>query len=255
MAAVLTSIVQHLDQLLESSTYKDYGINGLQVDSGRSQIRTIACAVDSGLTVIEKAVEQSADLLIVHHGLFWGYAAALTGPLGSKVRLMMQKGCSLYASHLPLDGHLEFGNAAQIAKLLKATSIEGAYTHENKTIGVKSKWQSPLSLESISETLSLISGATRPPLVLSFGKREISSAAIITGSGGSLLGQVLASGVDLFITGEPKQELFYTLKEHGVNAIFAGHYATETFGVRALAHVLVERFRVDSIFIDEPTGI
>lgn len=255
MAAVLSSVVQHLDNLLSTSSYRDYGPNGLQIDGGRSQISTVAYAVDSGLSVLESAVAKSADLILVHHGLFWGKMPPLTGTLGAKVRLLMQKGCSLYASHLPLDGHIELGNAAQLAKLLEPTSLEGAYEHEGKTIGVKARWQAPISLDRVAEILSTIEGSSGSPLVLSFGKREISTAGIVTGSGGSLLDQVLASGVDLFITGEPKQELYHQLKEHGVSAVFAGHYATETFGVRALAHVLSERFRVDTIFINEPTGI
>jgi putative NIF3 family GTP cyclohydrolase 1 type 2 len=162
---------------------------------------------------------------------------------------------SLYAAHLPLDGHLELGNAAQIATALGGVNVKGFCEHRGRTVGVRCDLQRGASIEALAETLRALCSNGPQPLLLPFGSRDISSIAIVTGSGSSAISECSTSGIDLLISGEPKQEVYHRAKELQCSAIFIGHYASETFGVRALKRVLAERFRVETEWIDEPTGI
>jgi dinuclear metal center YbgI/SA1388 family protein len=255
MATTLQSLVTALDQLLDTRGYQDASLNGLQVDGGRTQVTTVAVAVDSGLSVLKAATEKGADLLIVHHGLFWGQAQCITSTFGEKIRQLISKGCSLYASHLPLDGHIELGNAAQIARALGLTGVEPFGVYSQRTIGCRGNFAQPTTLDDIASRMKEFPGALKEPLVIPAGKSTVSSVAIVTGSGCSLIDQAAAAGVDLFLSGEPKHGAYHDLQETKLSAIFAGHYCTETFGVRALAELLKDRFRVETIFIDQPSGI
>jgi dinuclear metal center YbgI/SA1388 family protein len=255
MAATLQSLVTSLDQVLDTRGFQDTSLNGLQVDGGRAQVATVAVAVDSGLSVLRAATEKGADLLIVHHGLFWGQAQPLTGVFGEKIRQLLTKGCSLYASHLPLDGHSELGNAVQLGQSIGLTGIEPFGLYGQRTIGCRGQFSEPAAIETIADRMKEFPGALTQPLVIPAGKTTIRSVAVVTGSGCSLIDQAAAAGVDLFLSGEPKHGAYHDLKEAKLSAVFAGHYCTETFGVRALATFLKERFRVETIFIDEPSGI
>lgn len=251
----LHTLTQYMDALLEPSKYQDYGLNGLQVDSGTAEVKTVAYAVDSGLSIIEKAIKAEAQLLIVHHGLLWGEPnLPVTGTYGKKVSQLIRAGTSLYASHLPLDGNLEVGNAAELLRLLKFGAIEPFSRHKGATIGAKGRIQKPIPLDEIVQTLTTLHNGYAP-FVLPFGKKNISTVGIATGSGGSALFECSELGIDLLISGEEKQQNYHEAKELGISAVFAGHYATETHGVRALANRLATQFGVKAIFIDEPTGI
>ena len=250
----IRDVTEFLNLLLEVDTYQDMALNGLQVDSGSANATKLGFAVDSGLSIMERAVELGCSLLVVHHGLFWGKCEALTGPMAKKIQLCMKKGLSLYAAHLPLDGHLDHGNAAEIAKGLDLQNVEGFVHYGPKTIGVRGTLPSKMPLAELSHKVAALC-KTPHPLVLPFGATEVSTVAIITGSGSSTLGDVAAAKIDVLISGEPKQEAYHRAKELECSAIFAGHYNTETFGVLALERVLVERFRVETVWIDEPTGI
>jgi dinuclear metal center YbgI/SA1388 family protein len=250
----LRQITAYLDILLPSGVYTDRSQNGLQVDAQNEDVKKIAVAVDSGLSVIEKAVELKAELLIVHHGLFWSTAELLSGPLGRKISKLMRNGCSLYASHLPLDGNMELGNAAQLAKLLNLKDISAWCLYAGSTIGAAGNIENPCSLEDIEKNIRRL-GSMGPFLTFPFGKKQIRSIGIVTGSGTSAIPVCAESKVDLLISGEPKQEAYHTAKELQVNVLFAGHYATETFGVKAVADRLKQEFSLETFFIDEPTGI
>lgn len=253
--ATLSEITSFLNQTLATEPCSDPSVDGLQVDAGKSEIKKIGYAVDSGLSIIESAVKKNLDLLLVHHGLFWrGTTEPLIGPFGQKIRLLIEGKCSLYASHLPLDGHPVLGNGAQLAKRLHMTNVMPYLKHSGVHVGVRGTFASPRALSSISETLSTLPGAVTP-LVLPFGKKEVQSCAIVTGAGGFALEECVQDGIDLLISGEPKQSVYHRAKEANISAIFAGHYATETVGVAAVAALLKEKFNVDVAFIDEPTGI
>jgi dinuclear metal center YbgI/SA1388 family protein len=244
-----------LDQTLEVNTYSDAATNGLQIESPQQSVSKIGFAVDSGLSIIQRAAALGCDMLVVHHGVLWGGCEPLTGPFGRKVNLCMVGGLSLYASHLPLDGHLEYGNGAQIAKKLGLRDMRGFASYGGRTIGVRGTLPEQIPIDVLAEKVGALCGNDVKPLVLPFGKRSISSVAIVTGSGSSTLAECASSGIDVLISGEPKQEVYHRAKELECSAIFAGHYATETFGVRALERVLAEHFRVETEWIDEPTGI
>jgi len=253
---LLHSLVQFLDALLLSGTEDAVAIdsarNGLQVESG-GDIKKVAFAVDSGASIIEKAIELEAQLLVVHHGLFWGQESAISGVFGRKIERLMKRGCSLYASHLPLDAHQEVGNNVELARFLNLERVKPAFSIKGCHIGATAHTHKARKLQEFVSKLATLRAA--PPLVLPFGKSEISTVGIITGSGAALLEQCPSLGIDLFISGEPKQSAYHLAKELQINAIFAGHYATETFGVRALQKKISKDFDIATIFIDEDTGI
>jgi dinuclear metal center YbgI/SA1388 family protein len=221
---------------------------------GSKTVSKVAVAVDSGESIIEKAIAAKAELLIVHHGLLWGHEQPITGAFGRKIRKLITGGCSLYASHLPLDGHPEVGNNALLAKFFEL-SIDSMFVMAGaKPIGVSAHSSVPRSLDFfLTKAKSLIGFG--PSLALPFGPTEIRRVGIISGSGSSELHVAAELGMDLLISGEPKQSAYHQCKELKINALFAGHYATETVGVRALGDLLEKQFGVASVFIDEPTGI
>ncbi len=251
--AQLHTVTRYLDSLLPPDLFEDRSLNGLQVDAGGSDVKRVALAVDAGESVILRAIDATADLLIVHHGLFWGAPAPLSGPLGAKIRSLVQKRCSLYASHLPLDAHLEVGNNAELGRAIGLAKIEAAFEHRGQKIGITGQC-TPHPLGFFTEKMSKVPGAITP-LALPFGKDRCASVGVITGAGAFALEEAAKLGLDLFITGEPRQEAFHLAKEFKINVIFAGHYATETFGVLALGRRIEKDLDIKTVFIDEPTGI
>ncbi len=252
--AQLNSIVTYLDSLLKPGEFQDYGFNGLQLESPRSDIRKVAFAVDAGMSVIEEAVAQDAHLLIVHHGIMWGKPEPICGPYGKKVELLLRSRCSLYASHLPLDAHSEVGNAFELGRFFELQNLESFFEHRGKTIGAKGRFSKARELAELIEKAKSMHGSSLP-LALPFGKNFIENVGIVTGSGSEALEACARAGFDLLISGEPKHEAYHRAKELGINALFTGHYASETFGVNALSRRLKRDFDVEIIFIDEPSGI
>ena len=252
--AQLTSIIGYVDNLLQPKLFNDSALNGLQVDAGEGTIRIVAYAVDAGLSVIERAIAEEAQLLIVHHGLFWGKVHPISGAFGEKIKILLKQRCSLYASHLPLDASLEVGNGVELARFFGLKQIEGFCEYNGKMVGAKGILEKPVELEYFTERAAGMVGLAGP-LVLPFGNREIRRVGIVTGSGAFAITPCQQEGLDLLISGEPKQEVYHQARELHMNALFLGHYATEIFGVRALAQRLEENFDVRTFFINEPTGI
>lgn len=257
----LHSLCTFLDSLLQPDSYVDFGINGLQVEASaglaNSAVSRIGFAVDSGMSVIERAIAEDCQLLVVHHGLFWGSVGPVTGIMASKVASLIRKNCSLYAAHLPLDGNHEVGNAFELARYLNLEECQGFMEYEGRTVGVRAICPRKRQIDDFLEPLSQIEGAVSP-VIMPFGSKDIRSVAIVTGSGSSaipLCNQPGGEQIDLLISGEPKHESYHQAKEHKVNAIFAGHYATETFGIRALKSKLESTFDIETVYISEPTGI
>ncbi len=250
------TLVEFLNNELNTPQFRDVAYNGLQIESGNSEVSSIAFAVDAGYSVMEEALTRRCQLLVVHHGILWGKAEPIVGPWARKLHLCLSKGLSLYAAHLPLDGHTALGNAAVIAReLLDADEIASAFEYQGAGIGVSARLKQPMDLQAVVEKLKQCPGAQARPLVLPFGKASISRIGIATGSATFMIPEASRMGLDLFITGEPKQEAYHVAKELGVSVVCMGHYASETFGVRALQRVLTERFGVKTEWIDEPTGI
>jgi dinuclear metal center YbgI/SA1388 family protein len=262
--AQLTHLVQYLDGLLETATYRDSSLNGLQVETSSREISRAAFAVDAAESTIRKAATFGAKLLVVHHGLYWTGGKESTGPLtgvlARRVELLMQNGISLYVSHLPLDGNMTLGNNVELARYFGAERLEPFCEFSGSFIGCKGVLPSPRPLEElVSRGKELVKGtrseASGLPLLLAFGPKVVSSIGFVSGSGSLALGHAKDAGLDLLISGESKHEAYHSAQELGLNALFCGHYRTETFGVAALQRRLEKEFNLSTLFIDEDSGI
>lgn len=245
-------LVHWLDDYLDVHGYEDASLNGLQVE-GRAEVTKVAVAVDASLATFEQAADMGADLLIVHHGLFWGQAKAIVGPHARRVRFLLEKGLGLYAAHIPLDAHKEVGNNWGLARLLGLDDLADFAVWKGKPIGVKGVFPTPVTLRDLADRIEKELGES--VLVHAGGPIEVGSLGIV--SGGAAWDVVTAAdeGLDAFLTGEPKHEVFPEPFERGVNALFAGHYMTETVGVNLLARELHERFDLATEFVLLPTGL
>ena len=245
-------LVVWLDDYLAIHDYDDPSLNGLQVE-GRDEVSKVAVAVDSSVTTFEQASLTGADMLIVHHGLFWGKPLAVTGMHKRRVAYLLEHEISLYAAHIPLDAHKEVGNNWGLARILGMSDLEDFGTWKGKPIGVKGTFPNKLSLRDLADLLEKELGEA--VLVHAGGELEIGSLGII--SGGAAWDVVTAANesLDAFLTGEPKHEVFYEAFERGVNALYAGHYMTETVGVNLLADKLRDEFGLATEFILLPTGL
>lgn len=251
--AKLEKIVKFLNDYLEIDSIKDSCWNGLQFE-GKSEVKKIVYAVDAGVETFKKAASIRADLILVHHGHFWtNQNPSYTGWSKKRLDILIKNKMSLYACHLPLDRHKVVGNNAQILKLIGAKITGEFLFHSGKNVGWIGKLQKPLGINLVEKLLS--SKINADCKVLSFGKEKIKTAAVCSGGGGyGGFYEAMEAGVDLYITGDAI-EIFYTAKDSGMNVIFAGHHATETIGLKALKTVVDKKFKVNSIFIDLPTGL
>ena len=244
-------LVEYLDTYLNTKAIADASQNGLQAD-GPAVAEKAAFAVDGSLASIEAAVKEHADILIVHHGIFWDRPARATGPLYKRLKALFDGNCALYASHLPLDLHAESGNNAVIAKKLGIESAVPFGNYHGTLIGFGGSLPAALECGALTEKLSGIMSS--PCRVIDTG-RPCSRVAIVSGGGASLLEEAAEEGYDTFITGESSHSSYHYALELGVNLIFGGHYATERFGVMALMNHIKDRFGIQTVFIDIPTGM
>jgi dinuclear metal center YbgI/SA1388 family protein len=250
--ASLHEITDYLARELSIAEIPDYpgALNGLQIEND-GEVGKIVAAVDASLPVFEKAIAEGADLLLVHHGMFWQGAQPVTGPVYKKLRLALDAGMALYSVHIPLDVHPQWGNNAQLASRLGMQASEPFFDWKGIHLGVCQ--QMDLSL---AELRSAVEHAVEGPVHLcSAGGDCAGKVGVITGGAGSEVAAVAASGIDTFVTGEGPHWSYSLAEELGINVIYAGHYATETFGVRALTGHLQEKFGVDTGFVQHPTGL
>ncbi len=251
--ADLREITEWLDGYLAIDSVPDYpgAFNGLQVES-RSPIERIAAATDATVSTIEGAAEAEAQLLLVHHGLFWGDPLPLTGVSYRRVRALLDADMALYSAHLPLDVHPEVGNNVLLAGAL-GLSIEGRFGRWQGEVEIGVWAAADLPLDMLAERIEAACGSE--PLVIQGGPGHVRRVGVVTGGGSSLIQAAHDEGLDTFITGEGSHHDYHQAMELGVNVVFAGHYATETFGVRALAERVEETFGLESCFLDRPTGL
>jgi dinuclear metal center YbgI/SA1388 family protein len=245
------ALVTYLDQYLAVADWRDKAHNGLQVE-GRDQVAMIALATDAALATFVAAAEAGADFLIVHHGLFWGEPLPIVGTMRARIAALLDSGVSLYGAHLPLDAHLEVGNNVVLARLLDLQDVEPFGMWDGRAIGVRGRFAEPVEPPELGARLEALLGA--PPDVLAFGRGSIERVAIVSGDASELIPDAAAAGLDAFVTGETRHQAWHVAREHGLHVIFAGHYVTETLGVRALGDHLSERFGVETVFLDAPTG-
>ncbi|HUE97478.1 MAG TPA: Nif3-like dinuclear metal center hexameric protein [Longimicrobiaceae bacterium] len=248
----LGDITARLDEYLDTGAIPDYpnARNGLQVDR-EGPIGRVAFAVDAAQATIEEAARRGADLLIVHHGLFWGGLRPLVGPHYVRVRTLIRANLAVYSSHLPLDVHPEVGNNALLAREL-GVRIEGRFGDYGGTaIGV---WGTlDMRREALAARLDQVLGCRIR--MIPGGPERVGKVGIITGGAGSQVGDAIAASLDAFITGEVAHHNFFDAMEGGINLYLGGHYATEVWGVRALANFVSKEFGVECFFIEHPTGL
>ena len=256
----LSEYVDRLDDELDTAAYADVdaSANGLQVGPDDAEIERVAFAVDAATAPIEAAADEGADVLVVHHGLAWGGIERVTGQVHDRIAALVEHDLALYVSHLPLDGHQELGNAAGVADAVGLGDREPFGEMGPVTIGTIGETADPRSADAIRGTLDGFEGQpdgeASPTRVLDFGPEAIERVAVVTGSGVDWLDEAIAAGADALITGEGKQQVYHDAREAGVTVFLAGHYATETFGVRTLQS-LTDGWGVETTYLSHPTGL
>jgi dinuclear metal center YbgI/SA1388 family protein len=248
----LKTIVAHCDKILCTREIGDYdgAANGLQMENS-GMVTKIAATVDASLATAKLAIAVEADLLIVHHGLFWSSRQPWTGKNYELLKLLIENNLAIYSSHLPLDAHHKLGNNAQLCAALGFKNPRPFFQSHGQFIGLKS--QTKISGSDLAGRLERATGAK--PKIITGGKRICERIGVVTGGAGAELKQAAAEGVDTFITGEGPHWTFALAEELGLNVFYGGHYATETFGVKALAAHLSKKFKVPWTFLDQPTGL
>jgi len=252
--ATLSQITKQLDAELNLRAVPDYpgALNGLQLQNGSGQVRRIVAAVDACLPVVRAAAElEGPVLLLVHHGMFWSGAQCVTGAVFEKLRAAMQADMALYSAHIPLDVHPRLGNNVVLAKALGFARPQPFFDWKGIKLGLRAEVS--LTRETLVKKLAAATGA--PVHVCAGGPAKVKRVGIITGGAGSEIAAIAATGVDTFITGEGPHWSYTAAEELGVNILYGGHYATETFGVKAAAAWLAAKHRLPWEFIDHPTGL
>jgi len=250
--ASLSEIVSYTDRFLRIRDVGDWdnALNGLQIEnSGR--VTRIGAAVDVSTRVLTEAQKRDIDLLIVHHGLFWPGLQPIRGALRRQLRVAFENDVALYSAHLPLDIHPKVGNNAQLVAALGLKSPQPFLEEKGQPVGLKIRASIPRS-ELVRKLQKVLNG---PVKVFGFGPKQARSIGVVTGAAGSEIYRVAGEGIDTFITGEAPHWAAVAAEELGMNLLLGGHYATEVFGVKALAAHLSKRFRIPWEFIDCPTGL
>jgi dinuclear metal center YbgI/SA1388 family protein len=245
--AHITDIIRTLDELLSPGDFRDLGPNGLQVP-GAPEVTKVVTAVSARRELSERAVELGAQLVLVHHGLFWDFhPTGLTPLLAERLRPLFKHDINLAAYHLPLDAHPELGNNAILARRLGCENRQPFGRYKGTFIGCRGE----LPGIGPEELVARVRAATgREPLLLGAGPDRVRSIGIVSGSAAETLHEAADAGLDAFLTGEPREHITADAEELGMWFVAAGHYATETFGVRALGDLLSQRFGLEHTFVD-----
>ena len=245
-------LVRWLDETLAIHDFDDPSLNGLQVE-GAADVAKVAVAVDASLSTFEQAADVGADLLIVHHGLFWGPAEPVRGMMANRLRFLLDRGLNLYAAHLPLDAHRELGNNWGLARILGMDDLRPFGRFAGVDVGVRGTFPNPLALRDLADLIEKELGES--VLVHAGGELEVGSLGIVSGAAAREVSAAADAGLDAFLTGEPKHDVFHVPFERKINALFAGHYMTETVGVNLLAREIEKTFGLDTEFLPLPTGL
>ncbi len=244
----LATIVELLDRELAIADFKDHSHNGLQVEN-RGHITKVCCGVDASLEFIEEAQRRGGDLLICHHGLSWGDSLAhLTGLNYQRVGALLRGDMALYGAHLPLDAHPTLGNNAQICKALKLTDLKPFGLYNGSPIGFEGRLPKPVRYETLKRRVARVMG--REGQTIDCGRKSIRTVAVVSGGAADEVVEAAAKGIDLYLTGEPSLAGAVTARDLGMNVVYAGHYATEVWGVRAVGEMLAKRYKLPVEFID-----
>ena len=246
---MLANILEYLDELLAPAEFSDFCPNGLQVP-GPETIETVVTGVSASAQLFRQAATHDADLVLVHHGIFWNGAPLALSPAAKlRLQLLFEHDMALAAYHLPLDGHAEIGNNALLAEGLGCESQGPFALHKGMPIGVVGRFPgdgiSPDELVLRAHELT-----DREPLAFLSGPERVRTIGIVSGGGSDYLDEAISTRLDAFLTGEPTERVMNQAHEGAVHFVAAGHYATETFGVRRLGEMLAERFGIRHVFVD-----
>ena len=250
--ASLAQLTRYCDRLLRTAAITDYdgALNGLQV-ANRGQVTRIAAAVDATMVTVQLAIAAKADLLLVHHGLFWSPRQPWTGRNYALLRSLLENDLAVYSAHLPLDVQPKLGNNAQLCAALGLKPRRPFFECKGQPIGIEARTGLPRA-----ELVRRLERALGGPVKLAPGGPAVCRRiGIVTGGAGDELPQAAKAGLDTFITGEGAHWTFGLAEELGLNVCYGGHYATETFGVKALAAHLSRLFGVPWVFLNHPTGL
>jgi dinuclear metal center YbgI/SA1388 family protein len=248
----LSQIAGYCDRLLRTRQFQDWegAANGLQVENNGTVTR-LAATVDASLATVRLAIEAGADLLLVHHGLFWAPAHPWTGKRYELLKALLDNNLAVYSSHLPLDAHPKLGNNALLSIALGLPRPTPFFMAKGQLIGLKAS--ASVSREALVKRVAVATGSE--PKLIPGGPKVCRRIGVVTGGAGDDLAVAAREGVDTFVTGEGRHWTYALAEETGINVIYAGHYATETFGVKALAAHLGNRFHLPWLFLDHPTGL
>lgn len=251
--AHLTDVISYLDNLLEAPDFADYGPNGLQVP-GAEEVKVVATGVSAHLDLFTQAAAAGAQLVIAHHGLFWDFhSRSLSPTMRERLRVLFDNDIALAGYHLPLDAHPEVGNNALICAALGLERAEPFGEHRGRSVGFVGRSADGVPFEELRRRCTDVFG--QEPFVWDSGPDLVRSVGIVSGAAASSFGEAIGLGLDAFLTGEPAEHVMADALESGTHFIAAGHYATETFGVRRLGDLVAERFNVEHHFIDAPNPI
>ncbi len=253
--APTAALLAFLDELLEPARYDDMQPNGLQLP-GAETVATVVTGVSAQLELFERAVALGAQLVLTHHGMLWEFdPRRIDRAQARRLKLLLSNDVALASYHLPLDGHPVVGNNALLAEGLGADAHEPAFAHRGTPIGTIATFTRDGGLP-IGELVARVTTLTaREPLVFAAGPQRVRTLGIVSGSAAGDLSEAIELGLDAFITGEPKEHVMAQAREHGIHFLAAGHYATETFGIRRLGDLLAERFDLTHHFVDIPNPI
>ncbi|MFA5394354.1 MAG: Nif3-like dinuclear metal center hexameric protein [Candidatus Ratteibacteria bacterium] len=244
----LETIVSFLDRELSIKAFSDESHNGLQVEN-TGKIDRVCVGVDASLAFFKEAAKRKADLVICHHGLSWGDSLKrITGLNYRRLKFLLNNGMALYACHLPLDAHPRHGNNAQICKAFGLRNLEPFGFYHGIPIGFSGSLPKVIPYTVFKAQARSIIGNIVD--TMDFGKSTVRTVAVVSGGAAAKIDEAGQKGIDVYISGEPALTAYHSAREYGINAIFAGHYATEVFGVKALARLLASRFRVKTEFLD-----
>jgi dinuclear metal center YbgI/SA1388 family protein len=246
-------IITFLDDLLATGSIRDYQPQGLQVE-GKAEVAKVAVGVSASVELFRRAVDEGADLVICHHGMFWdGDSRVVRGGLRERLRLLLAHEVTLLGYHMVLDAHEEHGNNAIIARELGLSDCQPFSERDGVPLGRSGRFSPPLSHDDLRKRVTEVVGAE--PLVFPFGPDPVRTIGVISGAAPQDLHQAIALGLDAFLTGEPREFVQETAREEKVTFVAAGHYATETFGVRSLGERLEREFGLPWTFIDVPNPV
>ncbi|OWW19233.1 Nif3-like dinuclear metal center hexameric protein [Noviherbaspirillum denitrificans] len=243
---------RYLEQTLDINRFRDYCPNGLQVEGG-AEIRKIVTGVTASLALLEAAAEFGADTVLVHHGYFWrGEDARVVGPKHKRLKLLLGNDINLFAYHLPLDMHPEFGNNAQLARMLGLVADGRFGENDIGWLGLPAQ----SAVATVGDLARVVeSRLGRAPLVIGDSSRPLKRVGWCTGAAHSMLGDAIAAGASAYLSGEISEPTVHLAREADVAYLACGHHATERFGVRALGEHLAAQFGLEHRFIDIPNPV